>query len=279
MRSAETLNRTAPRARASAAAPEMPRQRRDEILLEAAAQLTPVVLTARTAECWQVYKSRLLSAEPGQRLLVERSDNTPGGPPEIAPGEELGVTFRRGHRKCMFSARVQPPASVVLGDRRHTALVLSWPDWMQEFQRRVYQRVAPPPDQSIEVHVWRGGAEQRPASSAAAGSGVHVGAVCDLSVGGMAMTLAGVHPLRAGDALGCAFSARPNDEPFVLDATLRHVGRDAEGRSVLGLQFVGLETSGYGREAVTRLAKTVTGFHRLQSRRNEARWRRAPKPV
>jgi c-di-GMP-binding flagellar brake protein YcgR len=277
MRPVDTPNQIEPRERGSAGTPPVPRQRRDEILTQAAAQSAPVVVTIRAQECWRTYKSRMLAAEVGRWLLIERP--TPGsssGPPEIAPGEELGITFRRGHRKCMFSAQVLQAAQAGTPSGPVAALAVGWPEWMQEFQRRVYQRVTPPPDGPIEVHLWPGGVEWRPS---AAHGGVCVGRVTDLSVGGMAVTMAGTCALRMDDALGCAFAPRPEDEPFVFDATLRHVGRDAESNAVLGVQFVGLETSTYGRLAIARLARIVTAFHRAQARRNEARWRRARRPL
>ena len=56
---------------------------------------------------------------------------------DVRAGEHVGVAFRRGHKKCVFT-------SVVLerqeydrnSDAPVPALTLSWPESMQELQRR-----------------------------------------------------------------------------------------------------------------------------------------------
>jgi hypothetical protein len=243
-------------------------QRRDEILMEAVEQFTPIVVTTRTAEIWQMFKSRFVGGECGRNLVIERPMQDGAGVGatlEACPGQELGIAFRRGHKKCLFGARVQQPTR--LGDSPAAGLALEWPQNIQEMQRRVYLRVPPPPDQSIEVHCWRGGvrcAEQQPACL--------TGNLSDLSAGGVALTSMASIGFALGDAVGCQFTL--NEEPFMLDATVRHIGRDCEGRNALGLQFIGLEMTMPGQAMLARLARAVTALHRSHTRRTESRWRR-----
>ncbi len=273
--------------------------RRDEILCEAIAQRTQVVLTLRVGEFWRTMKSRLLDGDAGRRVVIEQPTvESRGGPLELTGGEELGVTFRRGNKKCMFVAVVQQvvarwgaaagPLSGASGspaEQGIAAVVVRWPEQLHEMQRRVYVRVPSPADQPVTVRFWSGGAANRPpgslpesmresaGTSGAMAAYAGAGELSDLSAGGIALTVPVAPNLELGDPIGCSFTPRTGEEPFVLDAVLRHIGRDAEDRPTLGLQFVGLETSPIGQATLARLARVVTAFQRVESRRNEARWR------
>lgn len=228
---------------------------RDEILAEAIDKATTVVVTARKGTDWVVHKSQFL-ATPGlqDHLLIAGPLITRTGATTILTrGEHIGVSFRRGHKKCMFGTVVED-----LQEYSET-VVVNWPEQLQEFQRRVYHRSAPPHGTTIDVRYWAaddppGTAAQRPPD------GAYRGILKDLSVGGIRLDTRENPPLRDGQTVVCHFAHKRGAPPLTVEATLRHRQSEPRGSESLGLQFVGLEATSGGRKRLVRLARIVAEF-------------------
>ena len=78
---------------------------RDEILEQASNQQLQLALTCKDANGWVNVKCRFLAHDAGaRRLRIEYPGGHPSGPaPKIAAGQNVGVAFRRGHKKCVFA--------------------------------------------------------------------------------------------------------------------------------------------------------------------------------
>lgn len=242
--------------------------RRDRIIEDSIRDHRPGVLT-RQADCgWQTYRTQFISGsrpsgavvlkiDPSNEQSVDRLPN---------PGESLGVTFRAGHMKCMFSSileNVHPGSDGSL-------LTLKWPDEVQRLQRRVYERVQPPPGMVVAVRFWRFDAlSASPGGDRAA----RYGQLEDISAGGIRVQTTDAGTLDTGCIYRCAFSPRPQAPSLVIDARLRHHEHADRGRVSLGFQFVGLETTSDGRKVLNRLVKVIGQFQR--ARQGD---RRLPKP-
>lgn len=108
--------------------------RRDQILREAVDNAVKVVLTCRGADGWQTLKTAFaVGVREDQCLRL-----TPVEGPPLEAAQRVGVAFRRGHRKYVFS-------TVVEGTDPDGTLALRRPAVIQQMQRRVYQRACPPP--------------------------------------------------------------------------------------------------------------------------------------
>lgn len=249
--------------------------RKNEILVSAIEKEMPCVLTRRSARGWQPCKTHFVAPADGVgRVLISAGEDSDlVGGPALAAGERVGVTFRRGHKKCMcativLDARVEV-ASAAGGSA--TCVELQWPDALQELQRRVYHR-ATPPGRRVHVRFWAGGVAAR--ADVDAGNGKVLGGVMlDLSAGGISILTTDVAPddFAEGDAVGCAFAPKPRGDTLVLDATFRHLERQADGGMAMGLQFVGLETSERGRQMLSLLAGIVTDYQRGHARQQRER--------
>ncbi len=104
--------------------------RRDELLTEAADRQVQAVISHRLDSGWTTYKSRILQADSaGGFLIIEHPQPSLGQvPPELAPGEKIGLTFRRGHKKCLCSVEIERLATFVLPDGQSVAAVqIPWP--------------------------------------------------------------------------------------------------------------------------------------------------------
>ena len=75
-----------------------------EILREAVEKCEPATLSYRGGNGWIMMRVRLIGMGDEQHpsLLVDLLEENPG-PPEAE--QEIGIAFRRGHRKCVFTSR------------------------------------------------------------------------------------------------------------------------------------------------------------------------------
>ncbi|MBN1489020.1 MAG: PilZ domain-containing protein [Phycisphaerae bacterium] len=251
----------------------------DAALEQALARGEPVVLSLERSDAWLVAKSRFLgAASPGHQLLVQYPDASEGDGqrPEIQTGENIGVAFRRGHKKCVFTAIVLATGHYTPSDGEPIeSLALSWPAEVQELQRRAYYRVPVPGNRFVPVKFWEGSANRQDGPGRR-WAPTHTGQLADISVGGMRVVLpAAQNPrLHEGDAVGIEFQPDINQPPFVLDTQFRYANETPDSQISIGLQFVGLETSPQGQELLHRLFRVVRRYQQYEQRQTRIRKRR-----
>ena len=220
-----------------------------------------VVLTCNTQQGWRTFKAQFKAGSRGSRTIefaARTTDDTPGWAIP-ATGNTLGVTFRVGHKKCLFAVAVKSM------ERKASVLTVTtaWPDQLDLLQRRAYERATPPGRTVIAVRFWR----DAPTAEAATNERtVRHGQLEDVSAGGMRVKVAGADDIEPGTCYRCAFAPRPGKPSLVVDALVRHREAVEGGRASVGFQFVGLETTPEGRRTLDRLARTVQQYHRARSR-------------
>lgn len=171
-------------------------------------------------------------------------------PLEIVAGDALGVSFRRGHKKCVFMssviARQQGPDGVA-------HVVLKCPDEVHEYQRRAYQRAAVPPGRRIPAMVCHPG-EARTLFCA--------GHVRDISAGGTQIELDAPYDtrMRVGDAIRLELKPESGAPALVLPGVFRHASALSSGRIAIGIQFCGLEGSRDGHVVLSLISRLVHEF-------------------
>lgn len=241
--------------------------RDNEMLREAASRRVPVVLTCRVADGWSALKSRFLGLDRrNDQLVIEYPAGSDRGTPEIVSGQSIGVSFRRGHKKCVFGTSVVERCSFPPGKSvNRAALKLQWPESVYQLQRRLYHRAPVPEGITILVELWRGDSQHRPARDAP----VHSGTVLDLSVGGISLTLSPEHSLHwdEDDPVTCSLLPGPGEPAITLYARLRYQEKTGNSHVRMGLQFVGLDSWPGTREALQRVIRLATRFQRIQMRR------------
>ena len=238
-------------------------QARDQYLAEAAESQAWLTVAVRGAPGGETYKSRLLGVRAdAQTLVVEYPAGKAGRPaPDIDEGRLLGITFRRGARKHVFTSMVVGKDRVaVSGTSQVGVLLLRWPEEMQELQRRAYQRVDVPASWDISVGFWPENTRlspRRPPPPPSLES-----TMTNLSAGGLAVTV----PTDAAEDLiletvfACRFTPVKHHPPFHMHARLRHIDMSAEATTaMLGMQFVRLE---FSPRMLGRLVRVVTQFQR-----------------
>lgn len=234
----------------------------DELLHAAVQQRRRVVMTHQDDTGWRTIKGEFAADRRDSDMLrirvLGQDAATDASRPE--PGTQLGVTFRAGHKKCIFCSEL------LAWDNSDSARIVTLrrPDELQQLQRRVFERAAPPPSTVVAVRFWR----EHPGG----GADIDARTVChgqleDLSAGGMRVKVPAPKEVDIGASYRCAFTPRPGKPSIILDALARHREAADQGHASIGFQFIGLETSVEGRRVLERLAKTVSQFQRGRGRR------------
>jgi len=233
------------------------RERHDQILDDAISDERQLVLTHNSAEGWRTYKAAFVSGQaPAKGLFVKLigAEDRAGGKLPI-PGDVLGVTFRIGNKKCMFSTGLVS----FQGRAEDSIWAIRRPEQLQQLQRRAYERAVPPRDSVVAVRFWREGAADHGSADA---RNVRYGQLEDISAGGMRIKVADSKEVQIDQTYRCVFSPRPGKPSLVLDAVLRHREAVDHGRASLGFQFVGMETTQEGLRLLDRIVRIVNHFQR-----------------
>ncbi len=238
------------------------RGQQDKLLEDSIDRRLRTVVTQRLPDGWRTYKSSFESGTSASGMMVLKLI-VPNDTEEVAwprADEPLGVAFRLGHKKCMFSTVAQASET----RDGETYLRVTWPKDLKTFQRRVFDRVAPPRGTIVPVRFW---AEEHNASTTATARNVHNGQLEDLSAGGMRVKTGDLSNIQLGGTYRCVFTAQPGSPTLILDTVLRHREATDSGRASLGFHFLGLEMTPEGRKLLDRIVHIVKQFQRTRNRR------------
>lgn len=213
---------------------------------------------------WATMRSRFLRLDSEQGVLQIAYPLAPENVPmpEIVAGDELGLSFRRGHKKCIFVSRMLMRCRATEdGGEAIDALVLRTPSCVRALQRRAYQRVIVPAGHFIAVKLWEGGV---PAAGAVVWP-ICSGHVANASLGGIMVDIReDQNPrLQVGDVVGVEITVRPGGPSISVDARYRHCVAAQTGRIGLGFQFVGMEHEGPDHSSIADVAGFVQRLRRL----------------
>lgn len=221
---------------------------------------------------WCNLRSHLVQYDPDANVLkIHYPILTDGSvQPEITAGTELGISLRRGHKKCVFVCRVlMRQTEIGPDDRGMDCLLVRSPQQMRELQRRAYQRVIIPEDRFIAVRLWQGGLPSQtdpepqcpePQSSALPPTWpICSGRLANVSLGGMLVDIrCDQNPrMGVGEIVGVEITHQPSRPPLAAEAQYRHCVMTGPGRMGLGLQFLGLEHNLPNHTSIHDLAEFV----------------------
>ncbi len=215
---------------------------------------------------WTSLRTVFVRADAEQGVFQLAVNRTPAGDSTSqtmpAIGEQVGISFRRGHKKCLFVTPILTVQSGVGPDNAQTELlVLRTPKGMRSLQRRAYQRVVVPEGVFVAAKIWEGGV---PVDGAVAWP-VCSGRVANISMGGVLIeTRVDQNPrLSSGEVVGVEITTRPGAS-LMLDGMYRHCMVDGEQRLGLGFHFPAIEHELPGRSSITDLAEFVAKVRAMQ---------------
>ena len=236
-------------------------EQRDQFIEQAAHEQALLTLALRIGSEWKTYKARLLELrQQPPSLVVEYPAGHAGQKaPDLSEGQLMGVGFRRGQRKCLFTAMlIAKDRIAVAGNTQVGVVILRWPEEIQELQRRAYERVDVPAAWGIDVDFWPVGTRLSPRHTPP--PELFSGCLVNLSAGGIAVLVppSSVDKSEVDTAYACRFAPVKHHPPFTVQALLRHQSPcDSSGQVSLGFQFLGLE---FNPRTLSRLARVVMQF-------------------
>ncbi len=234
-----------------------------DMLREAIRRGLHLTITYRGPVSWRSYKGLFTPSHAGESQLKAciKIDEGPDGYGLPRAGSSLGVSFRFGHKKCMFASTLRS----VRESNDGLVVTLDAPARLSHLQRRVFERVMLPADAAIAVRFWHEDEDAKPPQE----RDVRYAQLEDLSAGGMRMRGSKVGDLSLNSTFRCAFAPQPNSPVLVLDAVLMHSEEVENGRASLGLHFIGLEATQQGQIDLENLARSVHYLQRQYTRHHK----------
>lgn len=250
----------------------------ESVLAWAASKRVPVTVSLEQEGCWRNIRTHLVEFDANEKLL--KLELTPAAsddrdaivlaPPglQVSAGRLVGMTFRRGHKKCVFVTRVVVLQDAVAGESGRAAqmLVLRAPRDVKELQRRSYQRITLPSDQFVAVRLWQGGLPSKERSVGPSCSG----RVGNISLGGILIDIRKEHNprLTVGENVGVEITPRPGSALLLIEGQYRHCVITGKDRLGLGIQFLGLEQERPGCSTLAEVNAFIGDVRRFATRGN-----------
>ncbi|MFP4105493.1 MAG: hypothetical protein ACLFVU_05300 [Phycisphaerae bacterium] len=219
----------------------------------------PMTVSIQEDGIWTNLRSRFLNMMR-DKIFIEIPGEPEGGiSREFPPNQNLGISFKLKHHKHICNAVVFGMQQLRMDDGLEIpTLVLRFPVKMQRLQRRAFNRVDIPEGKIARASFWLGGKDAEPTGGEEE-SPVWTGQLTNLSAGGFQVA-AGDDPTQVveqGDVVGVRLSFGAGVKSIYADAQFRHLGWGEDGKILMGFQFVGLDHTHEGREALTQISDLV----------------------
>jgi len=242
---------------------EIPARRIPRILEAAVDAAARVTITVRTDSRWLTYSSAAIGLRDDDLLLeVPRVDRE--AEQAFQPGIEVGLSFRLGRDKYVFSAplveaKVYSPEAGVWS----VVVVASPPEMVHRIERRRCDRTDIALERVVRATFWLGG-EQVESTGAIPDQPTWAGSVENVSDGGICLrtALASADCVEIGDILGIRLTFT-DDETFCADVRYRHARVDGDAVH-MGLEFTRGAVRRHGDPGGWILAKIAECLHELQ---------------
>lgn len=183
-------------------------------------------------------------------------------PVDIAVDQPVGISIQHEFNKYIFETVVVGFESSV-NESCGGIIVLELPREIERVQRRAYSRVDVPADLKVKALFWhRGYMDDR---TEAPLDNYWQGHLVDLSVGGSQISIdveQGAN-FRVGQLVGLQFTPMSYQKPILLEGQIRHLAENAEEKRLyVGVEFLGLEMSGQGRQKLRRIIDIVGEYEK-----------------
>ncbi|MBE0535584.1 MAG: PilZ domain-containing protein [Phycisphaerae bacterium] len=227
-----------------------------KVVLDLIDQKAAGVMTHLTSGKWHVCDVFFKAVTPSA-IQIEVQQNEKRIPIDIQINQPVGISVQHQFNKYIFESVVIGLESVLHGTCSGK-VVLELPDKSERMQRRAYARTGAPGKLKVKVLFWHRGYLDD--TTEAPLDNYWQGRLLDLSAGGMQIAVdvdQGVN-FRPGQLVGLQFTPMPHQKPLLLEAQVKHLASKTDGKEFyIGVEFIGLETSGEGRQKLRRLIDIV----------------------
>lgn len=228
-----------------------------KLLEQAVLKQTPMTITRRVDDTWQVFKAQFLRMQGNLMLFSQPVPDDPSAHLELTPGQVVSVAFKKGYNKCLFNTRVVGQEQYEWEDGQTVpAMKVFIPQQIEKIQRRTYNRAPAPSGAPVIVDFWRNEKDR------------WQGKLYNLSAGGIGLTMPvdSVPELVENEQLSISFVPLENQGSIEAIVRFRHVEECPDtGSAHIGLQLMGLEASEEGRQLVRRIGRIVSVYERMST--------------
>jgi len=178
-------------------------------------------------------------------------------------GQLLPCSFRKGHRKYLFVSAILDSTRITVEGRPEEAFLLTWPEGIQQVQRRLYFRAAIPPEMALTVKIWpsQPAMDINPPTSPP----LDFGHLIDISAGGAQVELDSPDNLVLDKSYLCEIEMPKPERSVLVQVQARRVQAiPTTNHYRFGMQFVSLDHSPKGQETLLRLARFTNYLRSLQ---------------
>jgi c-di-GMP-binding flagellar brake protein YcgR len=243
-----------------------------ELLTDAIARNSAIVLSLPSAGMLRHHKSRFLADEPDGFWIESVCKESALLDELIASQANVGISFRAGPQKVSFVVPMiqRKPDFKMNAANTLEAIQLVFPADVKAVQRRNNYRVRIPQDSDLVVRIWRI-AEHFFLNDKPMASQELLTRIRDISVGGLGVFLhaKGEEPPKvlAGERLRISLRYRELEE-LILEGRLRYLPPPTSATPVrAGIQFKKMENNLEGRQNLAALTRIVGELHRDEVRR------------
>lgn len=178
----------------------------------------------------------------------------------ITVDQPVGMSLLQGFAKYIFEVSVvgfEPSVNAGQGG----TIVLNRPEMLEKMKRRAYTRVSVPDPLHVKTLFWHRGYTDD--SNEAPLENYWQGDLMDLSAGGLRILIDSqqVKNFRLGQIVGLQFTPMPYEKPIVAEGQVKRIGDGTETNTkFVGIEFLGLEAAGEGREKLHRIIDTINEY-------------------
>ncbi len=225
----------------------------NEFLSESRQQGSEVVLSFTRQGKWRILNTKICDFDEETIILGGCESTT-----DVDVYQPVGICVQIDHFKYLFEAAV----TKVQGRN----VVIDFPEKVERMQRRAYDRQSVPENLKVKSLFWHRGylddSDKKPAEQ------YWQGRLINLSAGGaqIAVDMDQKEHFSSGQLLGIQFTPMCYQKPLLLESHVRYFIEEPEHHQFLvGIEFLGLEASSEGREALGRLVDVIDKYEKMNA--------------
>ncbi len=229
----------------------LPWEQSNDILQWAIENKVHLRITVRFGRDWIEVPSQFIGGTPLKELVIQQF-HCPWTE-KMLVGQLLPCSFRKGNCKIMFISAIIDMKQMETPDGQGKAYILSWPEGLQQMQRRLFFRAAIPDEMNLKVKIW----ESVPVVDKAPDTEpILTGKLTNISVGGAQIEIDSENQICLNKSYLLEVELPAPEEPLLVVAQTRRI-EAVPGTSVYkyGMQFLSLDNTPAGQEAMIRLAR------------------------
>lgn len=168
-------------------------------------------------------------------------------------GQLLPCSFRKGNSKIMFISAIIDMKQTETENGLEKAYVLSWPEGLQQMQRRLFFRAAIPENMNLQVKVWN---SVPVVDKAPDTPPIAIGKLTNISVGGAQVEIDEQYQLSLNKSYLLEIELPAPEKPLLVVSQTRRIEAIPGTSSYqYGMQFLSLDNTPAGQESMIRLAR------------------------